>query len=114
MRPLSESEKPLVAWLFESACRPERVETLEVEMMNDGGMGSIRFAPLDGARSFGATVAEALFEDDDGTPIVASLNVDSSGELYEVDIWRVDFGPLKRWPDFGAVKAISESKLGQR
>lgn len=114
MRPLSESEKPLVAWLIESARRPESVGALEVETMNDGGMGSIRIGPLGGARRFGEAVAETVFQDEDGTPVLASLNVDARNELYEVDIWRVDFGPLKKWPDSGDLKAISGSKLDQK
>jgi hypothetical protein len=108
MRPVSESEKPLVAWLFESACRPESVEVLEVETMNDGGMGSIRIGPFGGDRRFGATVAETVFHDEDGTLVLASLNVDSRNELYEVDIWRVDFGPLRRWPASGELSKAPE------
>lgn len=99
MRALRETEVPLVSWLLESAGRKDSVDSLYVETMADGGMGSMQFPPLDKGRKYGETVAEALFEDRDGTPVVASLNVDTRGELYEIDIWRVDFGPLQRWPD---------------
>lgn len=113
MRPLTEAETPLVAWLVESACR-SGAELLQVETMNDGGMGSMRISPFDSARSFGETIAEALFEDEDGTPVVASLNVDTRGQLSEVDIWRVDFEPLKRWPDVGALSRPSSNPLFKR
>ncbi len=99
MRPIGKSEIPLVAWLLRLAGAQETAELLQVESMNDGGMGSMRIFPFSDSRIFGETVAEALFEDEDGTPVVASLNLDSQGQLYEVDIWRVDFGPLQRWPN---------------
>jgi hypothetical protein len=67
--------------------------------MNDGGMGSLRFrTPDNQRRHFSKKIAEAEFTDEDGTPVSAVVNLDEIGELFELDIWRVDFSPLKRYP----------------
>lgn len=67
--------------------------------MNDGGMGSIRFVGAENRR-FGSTPVEAHFHDEDGTPVIATVIVDQRGELYELDVWKVDFSQLKRIPPF--------------
>jgi hypothetical protein len=36
-----------------------------------------------------------MFKDIDGTPVSAALNVDQQGNLYELDIWKVDFSPTQ-------------------
>jgi len=35
---------------------------------------------------------------EDGVPVSIVLNTDSTGSLYEVDFWKVDFSPLLRYP----------------
>ena len=70
-----------------------------VEDMSDGGMRSVRFRAADNRqRRFGQKIAEAEFTDEDGTLVSAVVNVDQNGELFELDIWKVDFSPLKRYP----------------
>jgi hypothetical protein len=74
-----------------------------VEDMRDGGMGSIRFlSPGQSKPVFGETIAEAEYTDDDGVLVMIVINVEKKGELYgelyEVDFWKVDFAPLKRYP----------------
>jgi len=70
-----------------------------VEDMKDGGMGSLRFKDADNReRRFGKKIAEAEFTDEDGIPVSAVLNLDDNGELFELDIWKVDFSALKRYP----------------
>ncbi len=70
-----------------------------VEDMSDGGMGSIRFLkPNESERRFGKAVAKAEYTDEDGVLVSIALNVDRDGDLYEVDFWKVDFSPLKRYP----------------
>ena len=39
-----------------------------------------------------------FFTDEDGVKVIASLNVDSDGHLFELDIWKTDFSPLLRIP----------------
>jgi hypothetical protein len=31
-------------------------------------------------------------------PVSVALNLDEQGELYELDIWKMDFSPLQRIP----------------
>jgi hypothetical protein len=70
-----------------------------VEDMQDGGMGSLRFRSTDHpAPRFGRQIAEAEFTDEDGILVSAAVNLDETGELFELDIWKVDFSPLKRYP----------------
>ena len=69
-----------------------------VEDMNDGGMGSVRFVSSGSERHLGEAIAEAEYTDDDGVVVSIALNTDTSGRLYEVDFWKVDFSPLRRYP----------------
>jgi hypothetical protein len=102
-RKLLKEEADLVAAMVRDSpranellrCLPERF----VEDMNDGGMRSLRFRTGDSRkRRFGKRIAEAEFTDEDGTLVSAAVNLDESGELFELDIWKVDFSPLKRYP----------------
>ncbi len=43
-------------------------------------------------------LAEREFIDVDGIPIIVAINLHDRGELYELDIWTVDFSPLKQYP----------------
>ena len=60
-------------------------------------MGSIRFVQPE-AGTFGKALAEAQYVDSDGVPVSIALNTDSSGHLFELDFWKVDFSPLRRYP----------------
>jgi len=70
--------------------------------MSDGEMGSLRLFPrgkiIEG-RVFGDQVSDFQFTDIDGVEVVASLNVDNKGDIYELDIWKTDFGRLLKLPD---------------
>jgi hypothetical protein len=75
-------------------------EILAIEM-NDGEMGSLKLFPkgiLDSNRIFGKQVSEVTFLDSDGVMVIASLNIDSKGELFELDIWKTNFGKLNKFP----------------
>lgn len=69
-----------------------------VEEMDDGRMGGLKFVSSKEDRSLGVVLAEKEFVDQDGVPVIATLNLDSDGELYELDVWKVDFSPLKSFP----------------
>lgn len=71
----------------------------QVSDLNDGGMGSVRFLG-DEHRRLGACLVEAEYTDCDGVPVSIALNVDEDGRLYELDIWKVDFAPLREYPTF--------------
>ncbi|MDI3380742.1 DUF6984 family protein [Xenophilus aerolatus] len=98
MRPLFECEIPLMRWLISKAQRHDSFRGLTVGPMDDGQMGSLRIGLAGESRRFGRSLAEAEFEDRDGTLVIATLNADSEGQLFELDVWRVDFSPLQRWP----------------
>ena len=50
-------------------------------------------------RKFGRQISDFQFTDVDGIEVIASLNVDSDGNLFELDIWKTDFGKLIELPD---------------
>jgi hypothetical protein len=98
MRKLLDCEVPLTRYLLALGERMEIVDQLLVEPMDDGGMGSFHIGELAIPRKLGCAVAEVEFSDADGIPVTAVLNVDTEGRLYEVDVWKVNFAPLQRWP----------------
>lgn len=77
-------------------------ENLLVRPMEDGEMGSLIIFPdgiLDEKRIFGEQISEFQFKDQDGVDVIASLNLDNNGKLFELDIWKIDFNKLIRLPD---------------
>jgi len=71
-------------------------------------MGSIRSA-RDERRIFGKVLAEAQCTDEDGVCVSIAINADNKGDLFEVDIWKVDFSPLKRYPKPSDLRVDSSS-----
>ncbi|HEY1259102.1 MAG TPA: hypothetical protein VGF34_07610 [Stellaceae bacterium] len=70
-----------------------------VKDMPDGGMGSLRFkARADRDQRFGKEIGEVIFTDQDGVTVSAAVNLDNNDELFELDIWKTDSSPLKRYP----------------
>jgi hypothetical protein len=107
------SLRPLERQLIERMLRGQDVKpevtaklpSVLVEDMQDGGMGSIRFLiPGYSARHFGKAVAQAEYIDEDGVLVSIVINADQENELYEVDFWKVDFSPLKRYPKASDIK----------
>ncbi len=102
-RELRKDERDLItAMLRGKPSHAELLRNLEaraVEDMQDGGMGSIRFIDYSSVgRHLGNVIAEAEYADDDGVLVSIALNTDTSGWLYELDFWKVDFSPLLRYP----------------
>ncbi|MGR3279329.1 DUF6984 family protein [Acaryochloris marina NIES-2412] len=99
MRPPTESELPILEYLFAMAGLNQDPQDLRIEPMSDGKMGSLLFENLNGVdRRLGETAAECCFEDADGALVTVTLNLDQHGALFELDIWKVDFSKLQRWP----------------
>ena len=72
-------------------------EGILVRSMDDGGMGSLYLFPngeLNTDRIFGDEVSDFQFTDEDGVEVIASLNVDDKGNLFELDVWKTDFSKL--------------------
>ena len=88
-------------------------ESLLVEEMDDGGMGSLRLQkPEASARDTALVVCKSVvqFTDEDGVEVIASLNANDEGVPIELDIWKTDFSPLVRIStDFSPVKEPTPS-----
>jgi len=102
-RPLRAPERALLELMLRGSPNNllllSTIEGALVQDMNDGGMGSLRFWRQDGEqRRFGDLPVEAHFRDADGTLVIASVIVDQSGALYELDLWKTDFSQLEEYP----------------
>ena len=64
--------------------------------LSDGGMRSIRFVRSN--KPFKRSLKSAKYLDADGVLVLFDLYVDDANDLHEVDIWKVDFTPLQRYP----------------
>jgi hypothetical protein len=76
-------------------------EELKVVEMLDGSMGSLYIVNPSKSREerkMGSSILERQFYDIDDTPISVSINIDTDGNLFELDIWRVDFNPIIKFP----------------
>lgn len=114
VRALRQSEISLVQFLLRQSGLEAELLALRVQTMADGGMGSLAFAPVDGSRKFGATAAVCEFTDVDGQSVSAALNLDTNGQLLELDVWRVDFAPLLRWPAADTIAALPSNNSSER
>lgn len=87
-------------------------QSLLVEEMNDGGMGSLLLypRPTTSHRRFGRQAADCRFLDADGIDVIASLNLDEEGELFELDVWKVSYAPLIRIAEQFAPVGTIEAK----
>ncbi len=106
LRKPTNTELALIEYLMGIAAlknlSAEWKNTLLVSPMDDGGMGSLLLFPnehITDGRRFGKCVSEYLFRDADEIDVLASLNLDQEGQLFELDMWKVDFNPLMRWPE---------------
>jgi hypothetical protein len=104
LRQLTKGEETLLSYLVSQSTikiGSEWKTNLLVAPMDDGGMGSLLLFPEGKHREhrrFGQTVAEYQFKDADGIDVLASLNLDENGELFEMDIWKTTFDPLLEFP----------------
>ena len=103
-RKLTAPERKLLKKLIENASALDLAtgweKNLLVEPLSDGGMGSLKLIPSNAPpyRKLGGAVSRLEFEDTDGVKVSVVLNVDQSGQLFELDIWKADFSPLTRLP----------------
>lgn len=103
-RPLREKEAELIKKL--AAGTPlaskilDQLATALVQDMPDGGMGSLYFwnGPWKNRR-LGKTLAEGCLSDADNTPVYTYLDLDEAGDLFELDMWKVDSSALIRFPE---------------
>ena len=81
------------------------LEDAVVVEMRDGAMGSIRFLNGNNRRR-SRSIAEAEYVDDDDVLVTIELNIDEKDELFELDFWKVDFSPLRRYPNPEDLKSL--------
>ncbi|MCW2406300.1 hypothetical protein M2336_002929 [Sphingobium sp. B1D7B] len=99
-RPLKPEERALVAYLWEvNECSNALPPELLVEEMDDGGMGSLSFVSQKLERTYGGEAGSCGFYDEDGMQVRVGLILDQDGDLYELDLWTVDFSPLIKIPE---------------
>lgn len=103
-RKLTDAEIAIVKKLCDESVLVD-LELQVVEVMPDGEMGSVKFVD---AEDFGAEIATAQFADADGVPVSVAINVDKAGRLFEIDMWKVDFSPLIRYPRPEDLYSINE------
>lgn len=77
----------------------DTLNELIVEEMEDGGMGSLRVV-VDGEdnRLFSRELAKVDLFDADQVPVFISVNLDTDGHFFELEIFKGDFSPLKKFP----------------
>lgn len=102
VRRLRPAEYRIVAAMLETAGRLEqfqsRLDDAWVYEVNDGGMGGLRFVRPEGAPGLGEYVGPGSFLDCDGVEVFLWLNFDKHGNLFELDVWKVDEAPLIAYP----------------
>jgi hypothetical protein len=62
--------------------------------LNDGGMGSLQLN--NGKHS--KDLIQAQYIDLDGQKVIITLTENEKRELFDLDFWKVDFEPLKKFP----------------
>lgn len=101
-RPLNEAELKIIRFFLKAPKYQRLLEEISNAIVwddADGGMGSIQFSSRHpGSRILGESVASATFKDEDGVLVTIELNLDQNGDLMEMDFWKVDFSPLKKYP----------------
>jgi hypothetical protein len=103
LRTLGSEEQALIEHMLHEVSQENRFRDLIsnclVEDLSNGGMGSTRFDSQNrGERRLGEDLCQSEFLDFDGVPILATLSLDNFGQLFELDLWKVDFSPILQFP----------------
>lgn len=101
MRKLTKNEIILIEFMLElfHYQRPAKfLESILATELSDGGMGSLRFATKNDDSHFARELGQINLLDTDSIPLNISINLDQYGELYELDVFKVDFSSLKQFP----------------
>jgi hypothetical protein len=103
MRKLKKEEIDLIAFLLRDKHEYKQfideLDNLLVEEMNDGGMGSLRFISKSNKKSILKDEVSIInLKDADGVPVRFALNLNTNGEIYELDVFKGDFSQLKQFP----------------
>ncbi|WP_133636748.1 DUF6984 family protein [Zavarzinia compransoris] len=103
VRDLTAAEKAIIAEMLHGVKEGEEIvnnlDNYKVATLNDGGMGSLRIFKDPEDRTFGEFLSRKIYKDIDGTEVVISIILDRDGVFFELDVWRVDFEPVKHLGD---------------
>lgn len=99
MKSISDEQLPLISHLIELAKLDVEISSIQLEPMDDGGMGSQKFSSASIDSKYAGHAAEVAFMDADGIEVSATLDVDQFGNLFELDMFKADFSKLEKWPD---------------
>jgi hypothetical protein len=105
-RPLRDAERDLIRYLlrgFDSTSGIDRrlsQASVQDWLVGDRfNSGSVRFSSVNQRpHSHGKIIAEAEYVDGDEVPVSITVSIDEAGNLFELDLWKVDFNPLQRYP----------------
>jgi len=103
MRSLKNEERNLIVFMLKDIPIYKdftyELSKSTVQEMDDGGMGSLRFLYNDGkTRKFNKEIASISILDTDGVQVNFTINVDESGDIFELDAFKGDFSPLQQFP----------------
>src|SRR5438067_3692277 len=97
IRKINYIEKAALQYLVKQASLQlpdDWTENLFVQKMDDGEMGSFLIfqnqSDIQAKREFVKQASEYQFVDDDGIPVLVTLNLDRQYRLIEVDVWKIN------------------------
>lgn len=112
-RPITPEETALIAFLVnEETTQSWRSTNAMVKDSDDGGMGGFSFVSTKEHRTASGVIAECSFADHDGVEVWATLISDQDGELFELEMWKVNFEPLVQIPDASLFFRVEQKRDG--
>lgn len=97
-RPLRAEETAIITTMLSESVEKALPLPVSAHDLRDGGMGGVRFVGPAPTATFGRTIAAREYLDADGALVTIALNVDTEGNLLELDFWKVDFNSLVAYP----------------
>ena len=95
MRRPTRKELEVLQALFDRAEISFDPDSIRVENMEDGEMGSLKLSSGHADMKFGRMASEIQLEDLDGVPVLFSLYLNKEGRPYEMDAWKSDYSPTR-------------------
>jgi hypothetical protein len=105
-RSITKQEKDLIHYLVGRI--PDKLKKYKipttVTQLDDGGMGSLQL----NTDTYGRDLIQVQYKDSDGQLVLITLVEGKSGVLYELDIWKVNFTSLKKFPTIDEIKPVTK------
>lgn len=102
MRPLTKAEQVFLSTITQLAGCPLEIPT-RGRSLTHGGRGSLSFDPT-GSQERAQALIAGRFIDSDGVLVDFELTRDKHGNLFILDLWKVDFSPLLNFPAENKIK----------